>query len=56
MKIVSVAVINVDNTAKPNILGFRGYIYITIFNYRPMVCFGARKTDKKVNISRTFQQ
>jgi hypothetical protein len=31
-----------------NVLGFRDYIFIIIFNDRPVVGLGARETDKKM--------
>jgi hypothetical protein len=45
----------VDNTVQTNVLRFRGYVFSVIFNdrhmcrmKRPMISFGARKVDKKI--------
>jgi hypothetical protein len=54
MKIISLAVINGDNTAKTNVPGLKDYSLTTISNDRPMVSFRARKIDKKMLIFLTF--
>jgi hypothetical protein len=47
MKIISLAVINVDNTAKINVLGLKDYSITTISNDRPMVSFREETSIRK---------
>jgi hypothetical protein len=48
MKMVSVAVITVDFSVKTNVLAFRDYSFTMIFNDRPFIKSGPRKTDNKI--------
>jgi hypothetical protein len=41
-------VITVDNTEKANVLRFRDYIFIMIFNDKPVISSRAGKNDKKM--------
>jgi hypothetical protein len=48
MNMISITVINVDNTVKTNVLGFRDYNFTMIFIYRPMINFWVRNIYKKM--------